>query len=63
MMAVYVSVHARTSTPITMETPMTEYVSHAVQIAINAQVLTDAHNAVITNITKLSSIMESTRLS
>jgi hypothetical protein len=53
MMVEYVSVHAQTSIPITMETPMTEYVNRAAQIATSALVLMDALNALIINIIKL----------
>ena len=53
MTVVYVSAHAQTSIPITMETQLTEYVNHAAQIATNAQVLMDALHAVIISIIKL----------
>jgi len=55
MMVVYVSEHAQTSIPITLETPITEYVNRAAQIATSALVLMDALNAVIINIIKLCS--------
>lgn len=55
MMVVYASVHAQTSILITMETPMTEYVNRAAQIATSALVLMDALNALIINIIKLCS--------
>ncbi len=50
MMVVYVSVHAQTSIPITMETLLIEYVNHAAQIATNAQVLMDVLNVAIISI-------------
>lgn len=63
MMVVYVFVLVQTSILITMETPLTESVNRAAQIATNAQVLMDVLNVAIISIIKLRyNKMELTKL-